>query len=133
ATARGHDDAAPAARGEFEHGPDQAEGGGLAGEAADHLRAPPPAPTFCLRAALNALNSLNPSEECSVERATQRLRPPSTRALKRRRIQAPACSGASYGGTRAPPAPTSRPPQIPPPLPAESGAPDRALCGIARP
>jgi hypothetical protein len=34
-----HDDAAPAAAGEFEHGPDQAQGGGLAGEAADHLGA----------------------------------------------------------------------------------------------
>src|ERR671914_721171 len=36
---RGHDDAAPAAAGELEHGPDQAQGAGLAGEAADHLRA----------------------------------------------------------------------------------------------
>ncbi len=35
-----HDDAAAAARGEFEHGPDEGEGGGLAGEAADHLRPP---------------------------------------------------------------------------------------------
>src|ERR687891_733380 len=32
--ARGHDDAAPAAAGELEHGPDQAQGAGLAGEAA---------------------------------------------------------------------------------------------------
>jgi hypothetical protein len=37
--ARGHDDAAPAAAGEFEHGSDQAQGAGLAGEAADHLGA----------------------------------------------------------------------------------------------
>src|SRR5207247_9844906 len=36
-----HDDAAPAARGEFEHGPDQAECRRLAGEAADDLRPPP--------------------------------------------------------------------------------------------
>src|SRR5918999_5900615 len=36
---RGHDDAAPAAAGEYEHRPDQAQGAGLAGEAADHLRA----------------------------------------------------------------------------------------------
>jgi len=34
-------DAAPAAAGELEHGPDQAERRGLAGEAADHLRPPP--------------------------------------------------------------------------------------------
>src|SRR3954447_14614780 len=39
--ARGHDDAAPAAAGELEHGPDQAERAGLAGEAPDHLRAAP--------------------------------------------------------------------------------------------
>ena len=37
--ARGHDDPAPAAAGELEHGPDQAQGAGLAGEAADHLGA----------------------------------------------------------------------------------------------
>src|SRR4051794_3803572 len=37
--ARGHDDAAPAAAGELEHGPDQAQGAGFAGEAADHLGA----------------------------------------------------------------------------------------------
>src|SRR3954447_19806410 len=35
----GHDDAAPAAAGEFEHGPDEAEGAGLVGEAADHFGA----------------------------------------------------------------------------------------------
>jgi hypothetical protein len=35
----GDDDAAPAAAGEFEHGPDQRQGRGLAGEAADHLGA----------------------------------------------------------------------------------------------
>ena len=57
-----------------------------------------PWPTFCLRAALNALNSLNLSEECSVERATQRLRRPSTRALKRRRIQAPPAPGPRTAG-----------------------------------
>src|SRR5687767_8173747 len=34
-----HDDAAPAAAGEFEDGPDQAERAGLAGEAPDHLGA----------------------------------------------------------------------------------------------
>src|SRR4051795_5703786 len=39
--ARGHDDAAPAAAGELEHGPDQAQRAGLAGEAPDHLRAAP--------------------------------------------------------------------------------------------
>src|SRR5919198_1013458 len=37
--ARGHHDAAPAAAGELEYGPDEAEGAGLAGEAADHLGA----------------------------------------------------------------------------------------------
>ena len=37
--ARGHDHAAPAAAGELEHGPDEAERAGLAGEAADHLGA----------------------------------------------------------------------------------------------
>src|SRR5215208_7283843 len=36
---RAHHDAAPAAAGELEHGPDQAERAGLAGEAADHLGA----------------------------------------------------------------------------------------------
>src|ERR671922_2539186 len=35
----GHDDPAPAAACELEHGPDQAQGAGLAGEAADHLGA----------------------------------------------------------------------------------------------
>src|SRR6266542_6213045 len=36
-----HRHAAPAAAGELEHGPDEAERRGLAREAADHLRPPP--------------------------------------------------------------------------------------------
>src|SRR4051812_20345973 len=35
----GHDDAAPAAAGKLEHGPDEAERAGFAREAADHLGA----------------------------------------------------------------------------------------------
>jgi hypothetical protein len=41
ATARHHHYTAPAARGELEYGPDQAERRGLAGEAGDHLHSPP--------------------------------------------------------------------------------------------